>query len=35
MTKGTEAAGRVKLYYTRDREPLSHVRNAFRSLVFT
>ncbi|MCX4856125.1 beta-lactamase family protein [Streptomyces canus] len=23
-----------KLYYTRDREPLTHVRNAFRSLAF-
>lgn len=23
-----------KLYYTRDREPLTHVCNAFRSLVF-
>jgi len=23
-----------KLYYTRDREPLTHVRNAFRSMAF-
>lgn len=24
-----------KLYYTRDREPLTRIRNAFRELVFT
>ncbi|MBX9396323.1 beta-lactamase family protein [Streptomyces sp. TRM72054] len=24
-----------KLYYTRDREPLTHIRNTFRSLAFT